>query len=106
MLTLTGTIRAATTLGGGVNRKTDEVIPHRPVLQVEGTDSRGLVQIYTLTVPDLAPYADQIGNTISAPVRRLASAVAAPVPGYQGDWCIDTKRMVGSDSTSACVPLP
>jgi hypothetical protein len=31
MLTLTGTIRAVTTLGGGVNKKTGEVIPTRPV---------------------------------------------------------------------------
>lgn len=36
MLTLTGVIRAVTTLGGGVNKKTGEVIPTRPVLQVEG----------------------------------------------------------------------
>jgi hypothetical protein len=72
MLTLTGTIRAATTLGGGINRKTGEVIPQRPVLQVEGTDARGLVQIYTLTVPDLAPYAGSIGSTISVPVRAWA----------------------------------
>jgi hypothetical protein len=28
MLTLTGTIRAVTTLGGGVNKKTGEVISH------------------------------------------------------------------------------
>jgi len=72
MLTLTGIIRAATTLGGGTNRKTGEVIPQRPVLQVEGTDARGLVQIYTLTVPDLAPYAGSIGETISVPVRAWA----------------------------------
>ena len=31
---------------------------------------------------------------------------AAPVPGYHGHWCIDTKRIRGSSSTSACVPLP
>lgn len=36
MLTLTGVIRAVTTLGGGVNKKTGEIIPTRPVLQVEG----------------------------------------------------------------------
>lgn len=72
MLTLTGTIRAATTLGGGINRKTGEVIPQRPVLQVEGTDARGLVQIYTLTVPDLAPYSGSIGDVISVPVRAWA----------------------------------
>lgn len=69
MLTLSGTIRAATTLGGGINRKTGEVIPTRPVLQVEGLDSRGLVQLYTLTVPDLAPYQGKVGQQIKVPVR-------------------------------------
>jgi hypothetical protein len=69
MLSLTGTIRATTTLGGGVNRKTGEVIPQRPVLQVEGLDSRGLVQLYTLTVPSLDPYLGKVGQEISVPVR-------------------------------------
>ncbi len=69
MLTLTGTVRAVVTLGGGTNRKTGEVIPTRPVIQVEGFDNRGLVQLYTLTVPDPSKYADQIGETISLPVR-------------------------------------
>ncbi|KOR28947.1 hypothetical protein HMPREF2843_11390 [Staphylococcus sp. HMSC067B04] len=72
MLTLTGTVRAATTLGGGVNKKTGEVIQPRSVLQVEGLDSRGLVQLYTLTVPDLTKYADQVGSQISVPVRAWA----------------------------------
>ena len=72
MLTLTGTVRAATTLGGGVNKKTGEVIQPRSVLQVEGIDSRGLVQLYTLTVPDLTKYADQVGSQISVPVRAWA----------------------------------
>lgn len=72
MLTLTGTIRAATTVGGGVNRKTGEVFPVRPVLQVEGLDSRGLVQLYTLTVPDLAPYEGKVGQQIAVPVRAWA----------------------------------
>lgn len=72
MLTLTGTIRAATTLGGGINRKTGEVIPLRPVLQVEGIDSRGLVQLYTLTVPDLKSFEDRIGDQIAVPVRAWA----------------------------------
>jgi hypothetical protein len=36
MLTLTGVIWPITTLGGGVNKKTGEVIPTRPVLQIEG----------------------------------------------------------------------
>jgi len=72
MLTLTGTIRAATTLGGGLNRKTGEVIPLRPVLQIEGFDNRGLVQLYTLTVPDVSAYIDKIGEQISVPVRAWA----------------------------------
>jgi len=72
MLTLTGTIRAATTLGGGVNKKTGEVIAQRPVLQVEGLDSRGLVQLYTLTVPDIAAYEGKVGQQITVPVRAWA----------------------------------
>lgn len=72
MLILSGTIRAATVIGGGVNRKTGEVIPQRPVLQVEGLDSRGLVQLYTLTVPDLAPYEGKVGQQIKVPVRAWA----------------------------------
>lgn len=73
MLTLTGTIRAALVLGGGMNRKTGEVIPQRPVLQVEGLDPRGLVQLYTLTVPDIARYEGHVGEQISVPVRAWAS---------------------------------
>ena len=52
MLILRGTLRAATQLGGGTNRKTGEVIPLRDVLQVETLDNRGLVQVNTITVPD------------------------------------------------------
>lgn len=69
MLTLTGTIRAVTTLGGGLNRKTGEITPLRPVLQIEGLDNRGLVQMHTLTVPDIAPYEGKVGERISVPVR-------------------------------------
>ena len=72
MLTLTGTIRKALTVGGGTNRKTGEAIPTRPTLQIEGEDHRGLVALFTLTVPDLAPYEDRIGETISVPVRAWA----------------------------------
>jgi hypothetical protein len=75
MLKLTGTIRAATTIGGGVKR-TGEVIQSRNVLQVEGTDSRGLVQLYTLTVPDLTPFEGRIGTEISVPVRAWAAGAA------------------------------
>lgn len=72
MLTLTGTIRAATTLGGSVNKKTGEVYPLRPVLQIEGLDNRGLVQLFTLTVPSIEPYAAKVGQQISMPVRAWA----------------------------------
>lgn len=72
MLTLTGTIRAAMTIGGGTNRKTGEQIPVRPVLQVEGLDARGLVQLFTLYVPDIAPFAGKVGEQISVPVRAWA----------------------------------
>ncbi len=76
MLTLTGTIRAATVIGGGVNKKTGEVIKERPVLQVEGLDNRGLVQLYTLTVPSLDDYQGKVGQQITVPVRAWASGAA------------------------------
>ena len=72
MLSLTGVIRAVTTLGGGVNKKTGEVIAQRPVLQIEGLDNRGLVQLYTLTVPDLTPFQGKVGEKITVPVRAWA----------------------------------
>lgn len=72
MLTLTGVVRSVATLGGGVNRKTGEVIPQRPVVQVEGLDNRGLVQLYTLTVPDVSPFQGKVGERISLPVRAWA----------------------------------
>lgn len=72
MLMLNGIIRAALQVGGGVNKKTGEIIATRSVLQVEGNDSRGLVQLYTLTVPDHRPYQDKIGEVISVPVRAWA----------------------------------
>lgn len=70
MLTLTGTVRAITTLGGG-KKKTGEVIPERRVLQLEGQDSRGLFQLFTLTVPDPDSYA--VGEVIKVPVRAWAA---------------------------------
>jgi hypothetical protein len=42
------------------------------VLQLEGEDERGLVQLYTLTVPDLAEFGDKVGKSISVPVRAWA----------------------------------
>ena len=73
MLILRGTLRAATQLGGGTNRKTGELIPLRDVLQVETTDNRGLVQLNTITVPDHRSYADKVGQVINLPVRAWAT---------------------------------
>lgn len=75
MLTLTGTIRAIATLGGGTNRKTGEIIPQREVVQIEGLDERGLVQLYTLTVPDASPYEGKTGERVTLPVRAWAQGV-------------------------------
>lgn len=69
MLTLSGTIRAAMQVGGGLNRKTGEVYAVRSVVQLESTDARGLVQLHTLTVPDHTPYAAKLGELMSFPVK-------------------------------------
>ena len=76
MLILQGTLRAATVLGGGTNKKTGEVIPQRPVLQVETLDNRGLVKMDTITVPALEEYADKVGTTVNVPVRAWAPGAA------------------------------
>lgn len=75
MLILRGTLRAATTLGGNTNKKTGEIIPLRPVLQVETIDGRGLVQMSTITVPTLDGYTAKIGEVINLPVRAWATGV-------------------------------
>ncbi|MBM0157337.1 hypothetical protein [Segatella copri] len=72
MLILQGILRAATTLGGGTNKKTGEVIPQRHVLQVETVDGRGLVKMDTITVPDLGKFPEKIGSTVNVPVRAWA----------------------------------
>ena len=72
MLILQGTLRSATTLGGGTNKKTGEIIPLRNVLQVETLDGRGLVAMTTFTVPELGKYPEKIGSTINVPVRAWA----------------------------------
>lgn len=72
MLILCGTLRAATTLGGGVNKKTGEIIQPRDVLQIETLDGRGLVAMNTITVPDLAPFAGKVGQEVKLPVRAWA----------------------------------
>jgi len=75
MLTLTGILRAATVLPGRTNGKTGEIIKARPVLQIEGLDNRGLVQLVTLTVPDVSAFMEKTGQTISVPVRAWAPGV-------------------------------
>ena len=72
MLILQGTLRAATVLGGGTNKKTGEVIPERPVLQVETLDNRGLVKMDTITVPAIEAYQDKLGSIVNVPVRAWA----------------------------------
>ena len=72
MLILQGILRAATTLGGGTNKKTGEVTPMRNVLQIETIDGRGLVQMSTITVPDLGKFPEKVGTTVNLPVRAWA----------------------------------
>lgn len=69
MLILQGILRAATTLGGGTNKKTGEIVPLRSVLQVETVDNRGLVQMDTITVPSLDAYTPKLGEKVNLPVR-------------------------------------
>lgn len=76
MLTLTGTLRAATTLGGGTNKKTGEIIPLRSVVQIETTDHRGMVQMTNITVPSLEPFQDKVGQVVALPVRAWAPQAA------------------------------
>lgn len=72
MIILQGILRAATTLVGRTDKKTGEVYPSRDVLQVETVDGRGLVQMDTITVPDLKPYVEKVGKTVNIPVRPWA----------------------------------
>jgi hypothetical protein len=72
MFILQGILRAATTLPGRTDKKTAEVYPSRDVLQVETVDGRGLVQMDTITVPDLRPFSDKVGKTVNIPVRPWA----------------------------------
>jgi hypothetical protein len=92
MLTLTGLLRAATTLGGGLNKKTGEIVPLRSVLQIETVDGRGLVQMNTITVPDLSVYESRVGLTVALTVRAWSTGTPVnfmyeppePMPSHVG----------------------
>lgn len=72
MLILQGILRAATIVGGGTNKKTGEVIPERPVLQIETTGRAGLVEMHTITVPDVKGFQDKLNKLVNVPVRAWA----------------------------------
>ena len=72
MLILQGTLRAAMTLPGRTDKKTGEVYKPRDVLQVETLDARGLVQMSTITVPQLGDYPAKLGQKVNLPVRAWA----------------------------------
>ena len=73
MLILQGTLRAATTLPGRTDKKTGEIYKPRDVLQVETLDARGLVQMSTITVPQLGDYPTKVGQKVNLPVRAWAA---------------------------------
>ena len=73
MLILQGTLRAAMTLPGRTDKKTGEIYKPRDVLQVETLDARGLVEIKTITVPEIATYSVKIGEVVNVPVRAWAA---------------------------------
>lgn len=87
MLILQGTLRAAQTLPGRIDKKSGEVYPSRDVLQVETLDGRGLVAMSTIYVPKLGDYPSQIGTIVNVPVRAWAPGATvnfqyeAPVKG-------------------------
>jgi len=72
MLLLCGIIRSASVLGGGLNKKTGELIPPRNVVQIETLDGRGLVAMNTITVPDLSSFEGRVGQEVKLPVRAWA----------------------------------
>ncbi len=73
MIILKGLLRSAVQVGGGINRKTNEPIPLRSVIQVEDTDDRGLIVQHQLTVPDHLPFQALIGKEVALQVRPWAS---------------------------------
>jgi hypothetical protein len=76
MLILQGMLRAAMTLPGRTDKKSGEVYPARDVLQVETVDGRGLVEMATITVPNLGEYPAKVGKQVQVPVRAWAKGAA------------------------------
>lgn len=76
MLILQGILRAAMTLPGRTDKKSGEIYPARDVLQVETVDSRGLVEMATITVPGLGQYPEKVGKQVQVPVRAWAKGAA------------------------------
>lgn len=72
MLTLSGTLKTTATLPAYTSKK-GERIAERQVVQLEVIDGRGLAQLHTMTVPDLAPYQALVGKEVRLPVRAYVS---------------------------------
>lgn len=75
-LFLEGTLQACGTTGGGTNKKTGEVIPLSHKIQIMDINEKGLCELQTLTVPDLAPYKEKIGQRITVQVRAWAPSAS------------------------------
>jgi hypothetical protein len=57
-------------------RRPARSFPTRPVLQIEGLDNRGLVQFFTLTVPDTKPFEGRVGEQVT--VLSVPGLLARP----------------------------
>ena len=70
MLILQGVLRAATVLGGGTNknRRSDSRASCAP----DRNSTRGLVEVQTITVPNVDGWASKVGKQVNLPVRAWA----------------------------------
>lgn len=68
-LYLEGILQGCGTTGGGINKKTGEAIPLSHKIQIMDTNDKGLSELVTLTVPDLAPYLGKLNQRVAVPVR-------------------------------------
>jgi hypothetical protein len=58
-------------------RKPARSFPLDLCFQVEGLDNRGLVQLFTLTVPDTKPFEGRVGEQVTVPVRAWAPGASS-----------------------------